>query len=418
MGFQGDGFGVVGHGGEIAVDLAFGARILAEAEKGFGPFEEAFVAVGGEFFGLGEAIAGEAPAAEEGIEDGQFLPKLWVAGVALDGGLEKFDGFAAGFEAMEVFGEGDGGLGIPFVAGEGIFQPGAGVVVAFGVVEIPADGDGQADVEIAGVFAGGADEVDAGLGVAALVGAAEGEECAGVEAMGPVGMGGGGGGFGAGGVAGFEQVPCGLHGEPGIVRADGLAAGEDGAGVFVGKGCHAVGEGAEVVVEACEGFGVGELAAEGVAEVLADERFDLGGVAPGIEEHFAGQILGGRDGAGGFGFEGAEEFEAVEDGGGEEVGALESEVGVVEEEFAPGDSMGGADGEQGFDVEEGGGRLDGALADDGVEGRIGAEAEGVGVACAGEEGGGFGGAVFAEGELGGAEKGLGVGGVPADGAGV
>ena len=110
MGFQGDGLGVVGHGGEIAVDLAFGARVLAEAEEGFGPFEQAFVAVGGQFFGFGEAIAGEAPAAEEGVEDGQFLPKLRVAGVALDGGLEEFDGLAAGFEAVEVFGEGDGGL--------------------------------------------------------------------------------------------------------------------------------------------------------------------------------------------------------------------------------------------------------------------------------------------------------------------
>jgi hypothetical protein len=68
----------------------------------------------------------------------------------------------------------------------------------------------------------------------------------------------------------------------------------------------------------------------------------------------------GGDGAGGFGFEGAEEFHAVEQGGRQEVGGLEGEMDMVEEEFAAGNALGGADGEERFGIEERNGVIRGA----------------------------------------------------------
>ena len=91
---------------------------------------------------------------------------------------------------------------------------------------------------------------------------------------------------------------------------------------------------------------------------------------------------------------------------------------VVEKKFAAGNALRGAEGEQRLGVQEGNGGFRRALADEGVQAGIRAQAEGVRIAGAGEEGGGFGGLVVGEGQARGPEEGLGMGGVAADDVGI
>jgi hypothetical protein len=102
--------------------MPVGAVVLPQAHHGFGPLQQAFIAVGGEFFGLGIAFVGDVPIAQERVEHGQFLPQQGVARVALDGFFEQVDGFFVLVEAIEVFGQDDGGLRIPRVAAEGVIE--------------------------------------------------------------------------------------------------------------------------------------------------------------------------------------------------------------------------------------------------------------------------------------------------------
>ena len=93
---------------------------------------------------------------------------------------------------------------------------------------------------------------------------------------------------------------------------------------------------------------------------------------------------------------------------------LEGEMDVVEEELPPRDALGGADGEKGFGIQKRDCRGGGGFAEDGIDAGIGPQPEGIRIAGAGEEGGGFGCPVVQQGHPCCAEEGFGVGGIAPD----
>ena len=165
--------------------------------------------------------------------------------------------------------------------------------------------------------------------------------------------------------------------------------------------------------EAGESVGVAGLVEVGGGHQLAVEGGEDGGVAPGMVEHVVGELFGGGKGRGRAGGrrEGAQGFEAGEDGFGHAVVAFEGHVDGVEEEFVPGRTAGGDGGEEFRGVEDVDAGAVGGIVEDAVEGGIAAEAEGVVVARGGEEAGGFVVAAETEGEEAVEVEGFGVEGV-------
>jgi hypothetical protein len=300
----------------------------------------------------------------------------------------------------------------------GVFEPGPGGARLLAPEQFAAEVDGLHDVVVAGVLVRFAEQGEAFGRRLAEERARQRQPRADFEPVRPAGEGGGGGGFRRFAGVGVQQAIRGARGQPRIVRPRGAAAVENGAGV---RARERGGAGIGLVLlggEPRQGFGVGQLAPEGGMELLVERGLELGGRAPGVVAQFGGDRAGIGNGAGRFGVEDPQEFEAIQDGRGEQMGAGEGEMDVVEEEFLAGDALRRPDGEQGLGVEQGNARFVRVGADDVVDAGIGAQAQGVGVARAGEKRAGFGGAVCRESQARGAEEGFGVVGIAPDGVGV